>query len=79
LRTLLGILSRGLKRHSCEDVAAEIDHFVDMYRRDLIAAEEAYIGGRYGELSYSREDSRRLTDVARRLIRLLDRVVEGVC
>jgi len=29
-------------------------------------------------LSYSREDSRQLTNVARKLIRLLDRMVEGV-
>lgn len=48
MRTLLGILSRDLKKHGYEDVAAEVDHFVDEYRRDLIAAEEAYIGGRYG-------------------------------
>jgi HEPN domain-containing protein len=78
LRTLLGILSRDLKKHEYESVSAEVDHFVDEYRRDLIAAEEAYIVGRYGELGHSEEDSRRLRDAARRLIRLLDEVVEGV-
>jgi len=53
LRTLLGILSRDIKKRGYEDVAAEIDYFVDEYKRDLIAAEKAYIGGIYGELSYS--------------------------
>jgi HEPN domain-containing protein len=78
LKTLLGILSRDLKKYGYESMAAEVDHFVDEYRRGLIAAEEAYIGGRYGELGYSEEDSRRLRDVARRLIEVLDEVVEDV-
>jgi HEPN domain-containing protein len=78
LRTLLGILSRDLKKHGYESMSAEVDHFVNEYRRYLIAAEEAYIGGRYGELGYSEEDSRRLRDVAKKLIRLLDEVVESV-
>jgi len=67
LRVLLGMLSSYLRRHGYENVAAEVDHFVDEHRRDLITAEEAYVGGRYGELGYSEEDSRRLRDVARRL------------
>jgi len=78
LRTLLGMLSSYLRRHGYENVAAEVDHFVDEYRRDLITAEEAYIGGGYGELGYSEEDSRRLRDVARRLMEVLDGVVEAV-
>ncbi len=78
LRTLLGMLSSYLRRHGYENVAAEVDHFVDEHRRDLIAAEEAYIGGRYGELGYSEEDSRRLRDVARKLMGVLEGVVEAV-
>ena len=78
LRTLLGMLSSYLRRHGYENVAAEVDHFVDEHRRDLIAAEEAYIGGRYGELGYSEEDIRRLRDVARRLMGVLEGVVEAV-
>ena len=78
LRTLLGMLSSYLRRRGYENVAAEVDHFVDEHRRDLITAEEAYVGGRYGELGYSEEDSRRLRDVARRLMEVLDGVVEAV-
>jgi len=78
LRTLLGMLSSYLRRHGYENVAAEVDHFVDEHRRDLITAEEAYIGGRYGELGYSEEDSKRLRDTARRLMEVLDGVVEAV-
>jgi len=67
LRTLLGMLSSYLKKHGYENVATEVNHFVDEHRRDLITAEEAYIGGRYGELSYLEGDSKRLRDVVRRL------------
>jgi len=61
LRTLLGMLSSYLRRHGYENVAAEVDHFVDEHRRDLIAA-----------------DIRRLRDVARKLMGVLEGVVEAV-
>ena len=72
------MLSSYLRRHGYENVAAKVDHFVDEHRRDLIVAEEAYIGGRYGELGYSEEDSRQLRDVARKLMGVLEGVVEAV-
>jgi len=78
LRALLGLLSRGLERNSYSELAVKVRGFVDQHRRELILAEEAYIGGRYGDLSYSRDDVGSLINVARDLKILLDEVVKGV-
>jgi len=78
LRALLGLLSRGLERNGYSELAVKVRGFVDQHRRELILAEEAYIGGRYGDLSYSRDDIGSLINVARDLKILLDEVVKGV-
>ena len=78
LRALLGLLSRGLERNSYSELAVKVRGFVDQHRGKLILAEEAYIGGRYGDLSYSRDDVGSLINVARDLKILLDEVVKGV-
>ena len=78
LRTLLGLLSRGLERNSYSELAVKVRRFVDQHRGELVLAEEAYIGGRYGDLSYSRDDVNSLINVARDLKILLDEVVKGV-
>jgi len=78
LRALLGLLSRGLERNSYSELAVKVRGFVDQHRGELVLAEEAYIGGRYGDLSYSRDDVDSLINVARDLKILLDEVVKGV-
>ena len=78
LRALLGLLSRGLERNSYTELADKVRGFVDEHRGELILAEEAYIGGRYGDLSYSQDDVDFLINVARDLRVLLDEVVRGV-
>ena len=78
LRTLLGLLSRGLERNSYSELAVKVRGFVDQHRGELVLAEEAYIGGRYGDLSYSRDDVGSLINVARDLKILLDEVVKDV-
>ena len=78
LRALLGLLLRGLERNGYTELADKVRGFVDGYRGELILAEEAYIGGRYGDLSYSQDDAGSLINVARDLRVLLDEVVRGV-
>ncbi|RLI41611.1 DNA-binding protein [Candidatus Bathyarchaeota archaeon] len=78
LRTLLGLLSRGLERNSYSELAFKVRGFVDQHRGELVLAEEAYIGGRYGDLSYSQDDVGSLINVARDLKILLDEVVKDV-
>ena len=78
LRELLGILSRSLERHGYVELAGEIRSFVGEHRSRLALAEEAYVGGRYGDTSYTRDDVERLIEVARDLITVLDWVVERV-
>jgi len=55
-RALLGLLSRGLERNGYTELADKVRGFVDGDRGELVLAEEAYIGGRYGDLSYSQDD-----------------------
>lgn len=56
----------------------ELRDFV-IYNRDiLIMLEEAYTEGRYGEISYDIDDISKALNVAKELIRLLDRVVSNV-
>ena len=78
LRTLLGLLSRGLERNSYSELAVKVRGFVDQHRGELVLAEEAYIGGRYGDLSYSQDDVGSSINVARDLKILLDEVVKDV-
>ena len=78
LRELLGMLSRSLERHGYVELAGEIRSFVGEHRSRLALAEEAYVGGRYGDTSYTRDDVERLIEVARNLITVLDWVVKRV-
>ena len=78
LRELLGHLSKLLNRHGYGGMADKIYSLVDKHRRNLILAEEAYIGGRYGDTGYAPEDAEILTKVAKELITLLDEVVKAV-
>ena len=59
-------------------MAVKVRGFVDQHRGELVLAEEAYIGGRYGDLSHSRDDADSLINVARDLKILLDEMVKGV-
>jgi len=78
LRELLGVLSKSLEKHGYTKLVGEIRDLVDEHRSWLILAEEAYVGGRYGDTSYTRDDVEKLIEVARSLIMVLDRVVNRV-
>ena len=78
IRSLLGALSRSLRKHGYEKISDKIEHFVGEHKRDLALAEEAYTGGRYGDVSYSEEDVKNLMGSAEKLIKLLDEVVRNV-
>jgi len=58
--------------------ADRVRGFVDGHRGELILAEEAYIGRRYGDLSYSQDDAGSFINIARDLGVLLDEVVRDV-
>jgi HEPN domain-containing protein len=78
LRELLGFLAQYLRKSGYEEQSERIRRFVDEYRAELALAEEAYIGGRYGEVDYDQKDVEALVKVADELIRLLDEVVKDV-
>jgi len=78
IRELLGFLAQYLKKSGYEELSERIRKFVDEYRAELALAEDAYIGGRYGEMDYDQKDVEALVKVADELIRLSDEVVEIV-
>ena len=78
LRELLGFLAQYLRKSGYEERSERIRRFVYEYRAELALAEEAYIGGRYGEVDYDQKDVEALVKVADELIRLLDEVVKDV-
>jgi HEPN domain-containing protein len=71
-------LAQHLRKSSYEELSERIRRFVDEYRTELALAEEAYIGGRYGEVDYDQKDVEALVKVVDELIRLLDEVVKYV-
>jgi len=78
LRELLGLLAMRLREAGYGGLAERISSFVGEERAALIEAEEAYILSRYGSIQYTREDALALNRLARRLIKLLDEVVDFV-
>ena len=76
LRELLGFLAQYLEKSGYEELSERIRRFVDEHRAELALAEEAYAGGRCGEVDYDRKDVEALVNVTNELIRLLDGVVE---
>ncbi|BDR91482.1 HEPN domain-containing protein [Vulcanisaeta souniana] len=78
IRELIGVLTKGLGSQGFSELVRELRDFV-VYNRDiLIMLEEAYTEGRYGEISYDIDDISKALNVAKELIRLLDRVVSNV-
>ncbi|ADN50743.1 HEPN domain-containing protein [Vulcanisaeta distributa] len=78
IRELIGMLIKGLGSQGFSELVRELRDFV-IYNRDiLIMLEEAYTEGRYGEISYDIDDISKALNVAKELIRLLDRVVSNV-
>jgi len=78
LRELLSAFSKSLERSGHREAAERIREFVGEFRGKLILAEDAYTGARYGDLSYDQRDVNELLEVARRLISLLNQVIEIV-
>lgn len=78
LRELIGALVRELESQSYAEQARRLREFVTENRDALVALEEAYIESRYGEAEYSPEEAARAGDVVRKLIKLLEEVVNDV-
>ena len=75
---LLAILIKMLEDKGFKGVANKLLEFVDKHRRALVVAEEAYTMSRYGEASYSNEEAKSLTELASRLVELLEEVARAV-
>lgn len=78
VRSLLNILSKSLEDNGFGEASEKVRSFVDMFREELILAEEAYIESRYGEISYSDKDVSKLLEIAERLFNLLREVEDAV-
>mgnify|MGYP003884013079 CR=1 FL=1 len=78
IRSLLSFLYRSLEDNGFKEVSEKVRSFTDMFREELILAEEAYIESRYGEISYSDKDVHRLLRVAEQLFNFLREVENAV-
>lgn len=78
LRELIGALAKGLESQGYTEQASRLREFVMENRDVLVELEEAYIESRYGEVEYSAEEAARARGVVRKLIKLLEEVVNDV-
>ncbi|GAB6946956.1 HEPN domain-containing protein [Vulcanisaeta sp. JCM 16161] len=78
IRELIGMLIKGLGSQGFNELARELMDFVSENRDILIMLKEAYTEDRYGEVSYDVNDVSNALNVAKELIKMLDKVVSNV-
>jgi len=77
LRELLGTLLKTIERFGKPELAREVQNFVDEYREDLRALEEAYTGSRYLAGVYE-EDASEAVRVVENLFKLIEVIEDNV-
>jgi HEPN domain-containing protein len=78
LRELLGTLLKTIERFGKPELAREVQNFVDEYREDLRALEEAYTGSRYLAGVFVEEEASEAVRVAENLFKLIEVIEDNV-
>ena len=78
IRALLGVLATVLEEEGLRQEAEQVIDFLKRSRRELAELEEGHTRSIYGIYEYSQYQAKKLLEVAKSVIKLLEQIEQGI-